>query len=152
MSRRFFSITRRISCTTSRLISGCRRNDKWFLIHVRKHRILPSRWTQSWTLVAEKRVIPYTTEIHRRLQNYSHDFGCSASAASMIFGISMVKTFVWLLISLSSHYWQRILQSDKCGPGGDWRESSLVRTMEENGKECQTEEETKVDTWKFSTR
>ena len=38
---------RRVSSTTSRLTSGCRWSDKWFLVHVRKLHIPPSRWTQS---------------------------------------------------------------------------------------------------------
>ena len=34
--------------------SGCRWSDKWFLVHVRKLHIPPSRWTPSQTLLAEK--------------------------------------------------------------------------------------------------
>ena len=52
---------RRVSSTTSRLISGCRWSDKWLLVHVRKLHIPPSRWTQSQTLLAERRIIPYST-------------------------------------------------------------------------------------------
>ena len=44
--------TRRDSSTFSRLISGCRWSDKWFLVRVGKLRISPSRWTQSQTLLA----------------------------------------------------------------------------------------------------
>ena len=36
----------------------------------------PSRWTQSQTLLAERRIIPCSTEIHWRLQNYKNKFGC----------------------------------------------------------------------------
>ena len=67
---------RRASSTTSRLISGCRWSKKWFLFHVRKHHIPPSRWTQSQTLLAERRIIPYSTEVLRRFQNYTYEFGC----------------------------------------------------------------------------
>ena len=52
---------RRVSSTTSRLVSGCRWSDKWFLVHVRKLHIPPSRWTQSQTLLAERRIIPYSS-------------------------------------------------------------------------------------------
>ena len=36
----------------------------------------PSRWTQSQTLLAERRIIPYSTKIHWRNQYYSYEFGC----------------------------------------------------------------------------
>ena len=67
---------RKVSSTTSRLVSGCRWSDKWFLVHVRKLHIPPSRWTQSQTSLAERRIIPYSTEIHWRIQNYKNEFGC----------------------------------------------------------------------------
>ena len=67
---------RRVSSTTSRLVSGCRWSDKWFLVYVRKLHIPPSRWTQSQTLLAERGIIPYSTKIHWRIQNHSYEFGC----------------------------------------------------------------------------
>ena len=48
-TQRFSWRIRRISSTTSRLTSGCRWSDAWFLVHVRKLHIPPSRWTQSQT-------------------------------------------------------------------------------------------------------
>ena len=75
-SKIFSWAVRRVSSTISRLISGCWWSDKWFLIHVRKFHIPPSRWTQSQTLLAERRIIPYSTEIHWRIQNYLYKFGC----------------------------------------------------------------------------
>ena len=70
---------RRVSTyTTSWLISGCRWSGKWFLVHVRKLHLPPSRWTKSQTLLAKRRIIPYSTEIHWRLQNYSYELGCYA--------------------------------------------------------------------------
>ena len=61
-----------------------------FLVHVRKLHILPSRWTQSQALLAERGIIPYSTKIHWRIQNYSYEFGCQAREdASMIIGILM---------------------------------------------------------------
>ena len=68
-SQRFSWRIRRVSSTTSRLTSGCRWSDKWIFVHVRKLHIPPSRWTQSQTLLAERRIIPYSTEIHWCLQN-----------------------------------------------------------------------------------
>ena len=59
-----------------------------FSVHVGKLHLPPLRWTTSQTLLAERRIIPYSTEIHWRIQNYS--FGCqSRKNASMIIGISM---------------------------------------------------------------
>ena len=66
---------RRVSSTTSRLVSGCRWSNQWFLVHVRKLHIPPSRWTPSQTLLAERRIIPYSTKVHWRIQNYSYEFG-----------------------------------------------------------------------------
>ena len=43
--------------------------------------IPPSRWTQSQTLLAERRITPYSTKIHWRVQNYSYEFGCQAGEA-----------------------------------------------------------------------
>ena len=51
-------------------------SDKWFLVHVRKLQKPPSRWTKSQTLLAERRIFPYSTEIHWRIQNYKNEFGC----------------------------------------------------------------------------
>ena len=48
------------------------------VVHVRKLHIPPSRWTQSQALLAERRIIPYSTEVHWRIQNYSYEFGCQA--------------------------------------------------------------------------
>ena len=77
-SQRFSWRIRRVSSTTSRLTSGCRWSEKWFLVHVRKLHIPPSRWTPSQTLLAERRIIPYSTKIQWRIQNYSYKLGCQA--------------------------------------------------------------------------
>ena len=42
------------------------------------------RWTQSETLLAEGRIIPCSTEIHWRLQNYTKEFGCYARKPHLI--------------------------------------------------------------------
>ena len=72
---------RRVSTTTSRLTSGCRWSTKWFLVHFGRLHLLPSRWTASQTLLAERRTIPNSTEIYWRDQNYSYEFGCQAREA-----------------------------------------------------------------------
>ena len=50
---------RRVSSTTSWLISGCWWSHERFLVHDRKLQLLPSRWTQSKALLAERRIIHY---------------------------------------------------------------------------------------------
>ena len=61
-----------------------------FLVHVRKLHIPPSRWTQSETLLAERRFMPYSTEVHWRIQNYLYKIWMSSKRnASMIIGMSM---------------------------------------------------------------
>ena len=67
--------------TTSWLTSGCRWSYERLLVHVRKLHIPPSRWTTSRTLLAERRIIPYSTKVHWRYQNYSYEFGCQTREA-----------------------------------------------------------------------
>ena len=73
--------TRRVSSTTSRLTSGCRWSNKRLLVHVGKLHLPPPRWTKSQILLAERRILLYSTVIHWRNQNYSHEFGCQAREA-----------------------------------------------------------------------
>ena len=76
-SKRFSRRIRRVSTTTtSRLKTGCRWSTKWFLVHFRKLHKPRSRWTKSQTLLADRRIIPYSTVIHWRLQNCTYKFGC----------------------------------------------------------------------------
>ena len=104
---RWFSLrTGRVSTsTTSRLTSGCRWSDKWFLVHVRKLHVPPSRWTKSQTSLAERRIIPYSTEIHWRLQNNSYKFGCWARTPHRwLLEHRWIKRFVWFLDRFHSVY------------------------------------------------
>ena len=64
--------------TTSRLIAGWWWCKKWFLVHVWELHVPSSRWTESQTSHAERRIIPYFTTIHWRDQNNKHDLGCHA--------------------------------------------------------------------------
>ena len=118
---------RRVSSTTSRLISGCWWSDKWFLVHVRKLHIPPSRWTKSQTLLAERRIIPYSTEIHWRLQNYTHT-NLDVMQERRIddyWNIDGSREFVWFLDRFHPVYSTRRETSRRniCGPGRDWQES-----------------------------
>ena len=107
-SRRFCRRIRRVSFTTSRLISGCRWSTKWFLVLFRKLQKPPSRWTQSQTFLAERRIVPYSTELHWRNQNYSYEFGCWAGASHRwLLEYRWVKRFVWLLDRFHSVYFIR---------------------------------------------
>ena len=66
---------------------------------------LPSRWTKSQTLLAERRIIPYSTEIHWRLQNYSYKFGCQARETHRwLLEYRWVKRFVCFLDRFHSVY------------------------------------------------
>ena len=95
----------RISCTTSRLFSGCRWSDKWFLVHVRKLHVPPSRWTWSQTLLSEKRIIPYSTEIHWCIENYSYEFGCQARETHRwLLEYRWIKRLVWSMDRFHSVY------------------------------------------------
>ena len=88
----------------------------------------------------------------------------SKQNASMIIGVSMGQETCLNLGQVSHNllYWKKNLQKDICGPGGDYQEnslhpgqtieetayiqarSSMARTLEVNGKECQAEGEAKV--------
>ena len=113
--------------TTSRLISGCRWSDKRLLVHVGKLHIPPSRWTQSQALLAKRRIIPYSTEVHWRIQNYTRIWMLSRRSALMIIGTLMALESC-LILGQNSHnilYWKKKFPTDICGPEGDWRENSL---------------------------
>ena len=89
---------RRVCSATSRLVSGCRWSYERLLVHVGKLHIPPSRWTQSRTLLAERRIIPFSTEMHWRLQNYADKLGCYARKPHRwLLEYRWVKRFVWFL-------------------------------------------------------
>ena len=130
---------------------GCQGSDKWFLVHVRKFHIPPSRWTQSQTLLAERRIIPYSTEIHWRLQNYKNEFGCYAwTPHRWLLEYRWIKSFVWFLDRFHSVYSigretsRRIYvvrwETDKTA-GDIQARSFMARTLDEIGKKCLAEGE-----------
>ena len=55
-----------------------RPGDPLSLTRVKDLKGKPTCWTQSQTLLAERRSILYSTEIHWRIQNYKNKFGCYA--------------------------------------------------------------------------
>ena len=115
---------RRVSTsTTSWLTSGCLWSDKRFLVHVGKLHLPPSRWTKSQTLLAERRIIPYSTSPELHTQTWM----LRKNAPSMIIGISMDQQSCPILgqVSFSLLYWMRNLQTDMCGQGGDWQNGKL---------------------------
>ena len=161
-SRRFSWRIRRVFSTTSRLTSGCRWSDKCFLVHVRKLHIPPSRWTQSPTLLAKRRIIPCSTETHWRLQNYSYKFGCWARTPHRgLLEHRWIKRFVWFLDMLHSVYSVRretsrrkyVVRGEIDKKAADIQARSfMARTLDEIRKKCPAEGEAKVVTWKIKAR
>ena len=121
-SKRFSWRIRSVS-TTSRLTFGCWWSDKWFLVHVRRLHIPPSRWTQSQALLAERRIIPYSTEIHWRIQNYKNEFGCCARTLHRwLLEYRWVSRLVWFLDRFHSVYsvkWETSRRKNVVR--GDWQ-------------------------------
>ena len=135
---------------------------KWLLVHVRKLHIPPSRWTQSQTLLAERRIIPNSTEIHWRLQNYSHELGCYARKPHRwLLEYRWIKRFVWFLDrfqaahSIKSETSRRIYvvreETDKTASDIQAR-LFVARTLDEIGKKCWAEGEAEMGDWKTKAR
>ena len=121
-----------------------------------------SHWTSSSTLCAERRNIPCSTEIHRRDQSYTYEFGCQAREAHRwLLEYRWVSRPVWSLdrfhtiYSIGRKNSRRIYvvrrETDKTA-GNIQARSSMARALEINGKARQAEGEAKVVTWKTSTR
>ena len=126
----------------------------WLFVHVRKLHLPPSRWTQSQSLLAERRIIPYSTVKHWCIQNYSYEFGCQARETHRwLVEYRWVRRFVWSLDRFHTIYF--------VGRKKSWRiyvvqreinkktahiqaRSSMARTLEINGKARQAEGEEKV--------
>ena len=161
-SRIFSWRIRRVSSTTSQLVSGCRWSVKWLLVHVRKLHIPPSRWTQSQTLPAERRIIPYSTEIHWRIQNYKNEFGCYARTPHRwLLEYRWVERFVWFLdrfhsvcsVGRETSRRKIVVRGETDKTAGNIQARSLkARTLDEIGKKCWAEGETEMVRWKTKTR
>ena len=61
-------------------------SQKWFLVYLRRFHLPSSCGTPSQTVRADWRIIPYSTEIHWRYQNYRHDVRCDVG-----------ETYCWIL-------------------------------------------------------
>ena len=116
-SRRFSWRIRRVSSTISWLTSGCRWSDKWFLVHVRKLHLPPSRRTQSQTLFAERRIIiPCSTErclppgcalknrTVRAGRSPKNTSGQARTPHRWLLEYRWIKRFVWFLDTFHSVY------------------------------------------------
>ena len=77
-TRRSSRRNRRVFTTFSRLIARWWWSKQWFLVHFRELHFPSSRWTESQTVRAERRIIPNSTTTHRRNQSNKHDLGCDA--------------------------------------------------------------------------
>ena len=109
---------------TTRLIMAWWWSQKWFLVYLTRFQLPSSCGTPSQTVRADWRIIPYSTEIRWRYQNYRHNFGCD-----------VVETY-WRLLE---RWWRKRIVGcmerfheihfiewkshlmDLHGPGGDWR-------------------------------
>ena len=74
--------------TTWRLVVVWWWSQKWFLVHLKRFHLPSSCGTLSQTVRADWRIIPNSTEIHWRYQNYRHDVGCDVGEISTIIGHS----------------------------------------------------------------
>ena len=122
----------------------------FFLVQVRKLHIPPSRWTQSQTLLTERRIIPYSTEVHWRLQNYTQIWILSKGAASMIIGISMGQETYWILGQVALFSFEEKLPDGFLSSGGeinkktaDIQARSLMARTLEVGKNVELKERQK---------
>ena len=105
-------------------------------------------------LLAEKRIIPYSTEIHWRNQNYSYEFGCRAWATHRWpLQYQWVKRFVWSLDRFHTIYSTRRKTSKRIYVvRGEIDEEtayiqarlSMARALEINGKAREAEGLAKV--------
>ena len=124
-------------------------NDFWSMSGNLKnrHHVEP----KSQTLLAERRIFPYSTEIHWRLQNYKNKFGCCARTPHRwLLEYRWVKRFVWSLDrfhsvhSIRGETSRRIYvvrgETDKTAVNMQAR-SFMARTLERIGKKCQAEGE-----------
>ena len=87
----------------------------------------PSRWTQSQTSLAERRVIPYSSEVHGRFQNYSYEFGCQARATHRwLLEYRRVKRFFWHLSDSWTGFTQFTLLVEEPPDGYMWSGERLT--------------------------
>ena len=144
-SRRFSWRIRRVSFTTWWLVSGCRWSDTWLLVPIRKLHVPPSRWTKSQTLLTERRIIPCSTEIQWRLQNYKNKFGCYAGAPHRwLLEHRWIRRCVWSLdrfhtiFSIGRETSKRTNVVREDWQNGRWHPGQIfmARILDKVGKKC----------------
>ena len=106
--------------------------------------IPPSRWTSSQTLLAERRISPYSTEVHWRFQNYRYEFGCQARETHRwLLEYRWVSRHVWSLDRFHTIYstrwkssWRIYLVRGEIDEKAAYIQarSSMARVMEVNGE------------------
>ena len=104
-------------------LPGCQWSDKWFLVHVRKLHKPPSRWTQSQTLLAERRIIsPFHWSTLTSPELLIRTWMLCKKAASMTIGISMGQEICLIVGQVYTQFTllDEKLPDGKTGPGGDW--------------------------------
>ena len=129
--------------------AGEARND--FLVHSRKLHIPPSRWTKSRTLLAKRRIIPCSAEVHWCVQNFVDKIGSyTRKPHRWLLEYRWIKRFVWFLDRFHSVYsikwetsrWIHMVRvtTDKTAVNIQAR-SFMVRTVEKNAREREAEGE-----------
>ena len=133
-------------------------NDFWSMSgsFIYRHHVEP----RVKTLLAERRIIPYSTEVHWRIQNYSYEFGCQAREAHRwLLECRWVSRLVWSLDWIHTIYsigrktsWRRHVVWGEINEKTAYIQarSFMARNLENNGKECKAEGEAKVVEWKSS--
>ena len=118
---------RRISRRTRRVSTDISERWRWspygLLVHPRWLHLSSSQWTSSSTLCAERRNIPYSTQIHWRDQIYTDWFGRQAwEAYWWLLECRFERTFVRYADRIHDLlYWERNLPRDVCGLERDWQ-------------------------------
>ena len=135
------------------MTKACDKRLNWLISYIHSY-----VWIQtilsSQTSLAERRIIPNSTEVHWRDQNYSYEFGCQARQAHWwLLEHWWLSRLVWTLDRFHTIYSTRRKSSRRIYVvRGEIDEktayvqarSSMARTLEINGKTWQAEGKAKV--------
>ena len=102
--------------------------------------------TQCQTVRADWGIIPYSTEIHWRLQNYTNEFGCYARETHRwLLEYRWIKRFVWFLdrfhpvycIGRETSKRIKVVRSETDKMASDIQARSfMARALDKIGKKC----------------
>ena len=124
-SRGFSWRIKRVSSTTSRLTSRFPWSDKWLLVHVKKLHIPPPRWTQSQTLLAERRInhslFHWSILTFPELQEQIWMLNKNAALTTIGTSIDQETCLIHGQVSLNLFDHKRNLQTDIRCPEWDWQ-------------------------------